>query len=680
MMFNPKGEEQVCNNFARKSVRGFFHDFMSSAIDGSILSETTIQINFGLCRWAQYINVLADETTCDPGSIIAMAGELGYDACGVKTWEFDHNTKPGVTIGRPHPCGQSLNDEMFETEGKFEKFPQRYFRFSDTQAAANSTAMEEFWYTLNSHTHARPDGEAEYSGEASAHAHAIGRVTCQPDGVDETGSPIDFKLGFFHKPRSAGLSVDDQFTEALDKIRQTQCNEVAGEKSPTGGLRLNTDVWPLADGETDMNPEGGLCGMPTQFLGTVHAGGRHRTPRWISITEHSAKHWPAWSAFQRRDGGCTQNFKLFIPHELLTIDTVEMPTSDALDRFHTIAWDGHDRIDSAWDSCELECMNPVLENRMCSADSAAWTTPQLRHFDWTKGWCDTETGVLSGDGSVCCAKSCGDKCRYDGGACADRTGGAAECCPSTIKAAAAECISYRDTGCVVPRMGDGGLCAANDECASSLCLGGRCCGPYGQTEGCAECDVSGNCAVCASETHTESREAAVGGGVCNDCSFELNGPECASTCQCREGCAKCDCGECVKCAPAYYLDAGVCHIKRGDGAHCSADEHCKKNRCTGGNCCDVDVLKPGCVDCNFRGLCDACDEAGGFTLCGHHSDGSGYGQCNATIAGDRTTQFTCGTGGHGVGDHEDHVHSFSSDGANYCSGIDCPCDAGGVGD
>ena len=72
-------EPQVCNNFARKSIRGFFHDFMSNAIDGSILSECSISINFGLCRWAQYINALSDETGCDPGSIIAMAGELGFE-------------------------------------------------------------------------------------------------------------------------------------------------------------------------------------------------------------------------------------------------------------------------------------------------------------------------------------------------------------------------------------------------------------------------------------------------------------------------------------------------------------------------------------------------------------------------------------------------------------------------
>ena len=66
-------------------MRGFFHDYMSHAVEGSILSEHHMRINFGLCRWAQYINVLSDETGCDPGSVIALAGYLGYEACGVPT-------------------------------------------------------------------------------------------------------------------------------------------------------------------------------------------------------------------------------------------------------------------------------------------------------------------------------------------------------------------------------------------------------------------------------------------------------------------------------------------------------------------------------------------------------------------------------------------------------------------
>ena len=73
-------------------------------------------------------------------------------------------------------CKANIAKDLFSTETG-----QRKFDFSDTQASANSTAMEEFWYHTNLHFK-RPSGEIEYSAEAGAAAHAIGRVTCQPDG------------------------------------------------------------------------------------------------------------------------------------------------------------------------------------------------------------------------------------------------------------------------------------------------------------------------------------------------------------------------------------------------------------------------------------------------------------------------------------------------------------------
>ena len=60
---------------------------MSTEIEGSLLFENDIEMNIGLCRYTQYVNLLADETACDPGTIIAMAGQLGFDACGVSIWE-----------------------------------------------------------------------------------------------------------------------------------------------------------------------------------------------------------------------------------------------------------------------------------------------------------------------------------------------------------------------------------------------------------------------------------------------------------------------------------------------------------------------------------------------------------------------------------------------------------------
>ena len=87
MMLREDESHQQCNNFALESVRGYFHDYMSTEIEGSILSQNHVEMNVGLCRWSQYINVLSDHTGCDACSTIAMAGQLGYEACGFALWE-----------------------------------------------------------------------------------------------------------------------------------------------------------------------------------------------------------------------------------------------------------------------------------------------------------------------------------------------------------------------------------------------------------------------------------------------------------------------------------------------------------------------------------------------------------------------------------------------------------------
>ena len=53
----------------------------------------------------------------------------------------------------------------------------------------------------------RSAAQVEYSAEAGAAAHAIGRVTCSPDGTDAEGNPVSFTKGFFHvKVRFTGLA------------------------------------------------------------------------------------------------------------------------------------------------------------------------------------------------------------------------------------------------------------------------------------------------------------------------------------------------------------------------------------------------------------------------------------------------------------------------------------------
>lgn len=378
---NYNHNEQICNNFSRKSIRGFFHDYMSNGIDGSILDEHSVHMNFGLCRWSQYINVLSDYSKCDPGSIIAMAGELGYLACGVDLYNVDIAVKPLVTVNRPYPCASNIDSSpLFHAK-------QRKEQFSDAQLASNSTAMEEFWYEANKHAFGRPDGEIEYSGEAAAAGHAIGRVTCPPDGKTNSGSRPDYKLGFFNKPPSSTdleaeygdlwwavntTNVNRQYQHGIDRLHKTQCLDGSVPQPQPEGVRPSTDEDPILDGETDFNSEGGLCGMPTQFLGSVRVGGLHRVPRWVSIFEHSSPAWPPFSEYQ---SSCRTSIKMYIPTELLTLSTIPLPTSEALDRFADIAWDGYDRIDSEWDSCLSGCSIPIATNTLCGGSG-------IQDFDW----------------------------------------------------------------------------------------------------------------------------------------------------------------------------------------------------------------------------------------------------------------------------------------------------------
>ena len=114
-LFRPSARDQVCNNFALKSIRGFFHDAMSGWVEGSVLLENQQLENVGLCRWTQYVNVLSDETRCDPGSIIGMAAFLGFQACGATPWElpyassvlFHHVTAIGRGMSVPRDPGDS---------------------------------------------------------------------------------------------------------------------------------------------------------------------------------------------------------------------------------------------------------------------------------------------------------------------------------------------------------------------------------------------------------------------------------------------------------------------------------------------------------------------------------------------------------------------------------------------
>ena len=54
----------------------------------------------------------------DPGSIIAMAGELGFEACGSNLWMMDKDAKPVVHVGRGYNCSSNYNPLMTNLTSK----------------------------------------------------------------------------------------------------------------------------------------------------------------------------------------------------------------------------------------------------------------------------------------------------------------------------------------------------------------------------------------------------------------------------------------------------------------------------------------------------------------------------------------------------------------------------------
>merc|ERR1719242_1898431 len=129
----------------------------------------------------------------------------------------------------------------------------------------------------------------EYSAEAFAAMHAVSRVTCPSDGVDILGQTPNIDNGFFHISTSSGLTTEQFFLEAMQKIGETQCIQSnSGEYSANQrGQRNEQNGWTIQTGETNLNLEGGFCGMPTQDLGTVltSANNLHRISRFIQITQ-----------------------------------------------------------------------------------------------------------------------------------------------------------------------------------------------------------------------------------------------------------------------------------------------------------------------------------------------------------------------------------------------------------
>ena len=165
----------------------------------------------------------------------------------------------------------------------------------------------------------------------------------------------------------------------------TQCSfDAATSTYSPPPLGLKAEMYPalgitLNNKTTNFGPEGGFCGMPTQFLHTVRLGGFHRIPRFMSITDSLGHNWPN---NQYTPTQCTIQTYMFIPWELLTLQKKPLPTSPALDRFLSIAWDGIGTVNSLWDGCDIGCQNPIAANRLCQTVPATTLPPQLQNFNY----------------------------------------------------------------------------------------------------------------------------------------------------------------------------------------------------------------------------------------------------------------------------------------------------------
>jgi hypothetical protein len=487
MMFKEDPDEQQCNNFARKSVQGFFHDFLSSWIEGSVLHELHTNDNKGLCKWGEYITALSDKTQCDPGSIIAMAGILGSEACGepmMKGGAFQGGTwcqyawdlggeKPKyckgplnggiVTILRGYPCTERMSDRFFvngdinedftglmlsSDPSKMDDFVERQtldiiedhggFDFGNLEISA--AMLERYWHFA--------------FNQASLQAHNFGRVTCPIEG-EVNGQMVNITPGFWN-PRFktakgylgdayGTLESEGQYDESTawkykipnlpsnykegmifakvkgrEKLRATQCDwgtatmDVNEDYCPTftkssdcwvkpnGPVRQTSSLFPdwakydRQPGETDFNIEAGCCNLPGQ---AARAPEHHENPVDIGTTasfapwdgggrfglfmtmhffqndgEHAMK--PGFNEWQQDHKKCTQD--LYLPDELANLNSVSSPSTAALDYFLTIAWDGLDSINSAWDNCEVDkCGHiPLQDQRLCGGSGLDdWMPP-----------------------------------------------------------------------------------------------------------------------------------------------------------------------------------------------------------------------------------------------------------------------------------------------------------------
>jgi len=167
-----------------------------------------------------------------------------------------------------------------------------------------------------------------------------------------------------------------------------------------------------------------------------------------------------------------------------------------------------------------------------------------------------------------------------------------------------DCVegNYCAAGVCLSKKGNGASCLDGIECVSGNCIDNVCCG-----------SACGDCHSCASGTctaQTDLTPCGTGGtGYCaaGVCSLKkVNGASCLDGIECVSGncidnvCCGSACGDCHSCASGTctaqtdltpcgtggmgYCAAGVCSLKKVNGASCSGAIECVSGNCAGGVC------------------------------------------------------------------------------------------------
>ncbi|EGD75560.1 hypothetical protein PTSG_06630 [Salpingoeca rosetta] len=151
-------------------------------------------------------------------------------------------------------------------------------------------------------------------------------------------------------------------------------------------------------------------------------------------------------------------------------------------------------------SAMVDSQNTFLRTRVLPDDSAATTTlaPATDDYDLgslTANTCyrDQPAGAGCERNQECASMQC------SGGFCCDDSKYSSACTNCTADGGVCGGCEYgyelNEGACTFLNV-NGAVCAADTDCATGVCRGGKCCGPKGRSKGCLACDFDGECATC----------------------------------------------------------------------------------------------------------------------------------------------------------------------------------------